>query len=207
MNDELYRTLGVKREATPEAIKKAHRKLVNQHHPDKGGDRVIFEQVQRAYDILSDPVKRALYDETGVADDVELDPTEANAMALIGGMINQAGVQPNFDVERVDLVERMRSSLEQSLGQARMGLDGGRLAIARLRKMRERIKRKTSGANVLLLMVDGSIANYERGQIMNAQKIKAHKRALEILKDYEYSTEAQQNTYLNFPFQITSSSV
>jgi len=57
-----YETLGVAKSATPDEIKKAYRKLASRHHPDKGGDTAKFQEIQTAYDTLSDPNKRAEYD-------------------------------------------------------------------------------------------------------------------------------------------------
>jgi DnaJ-class molecular chaperone len=57
-----YNTLGVAKTATPDEIKKAYRKLASQHHPDKGGDTAKFQEIQTAYDTLSDPNKRQQYD-------------------------------------------------------------------------------------------------------------------------------------------------
>ena len=57
-----YDTLGISESASPDEIKKAYRKLANQHHPDKGGDTTKFQQIQSAYDILSDDNRRAQYD-------------------------------------------------------------------------------------------------------------------------------------------------
>jgi DnaJ-class molecular chaperone len=57
-----YSTLGVAKNAAPDEIKKAYRKLASQHHPDKGGDKAKFQDIQVAYDTLSDPNKRQQYD-------------------------------------------------------------------------------------------------------------------------------------------------
>lgn len=57
-----YQTLGIDKNASPEDIKKAYRKLASIHHPDKGGNTATFQKIQSAYDILSDPVKRQQYD-------------------------------------------------------------------------------------------------------------------------------------------------
>src|SRR2546423_8204301 len=65
----LYDTLGVKKGAPADEIKKAYRKLAAQHHPDKNpGDTSAeekFKEVQNAYDVLSDPEKRKQYDTFG----------------------------------------------------------------------------------------------------------------------------------------------
>jgi curved DNA-binding protein len=57
-----YEILGVKTSATADEIKRAYRKLASQHHPDKGGDVKKFQEIEEAYRTLSDPEKRAQYD-------------------------------------------------------------------------------------------------------------------------------------------------
>ena len=57
-----YDTLGVGESANADEIKKAYRKLASQHHPDKGGDTAMFQKIEEAYRILSDPAKREQYD-------------------------------------------------------------------------------------------------------------------------------------------------
>ena len=59
---DYYQTLGVDRTATPEAIKKAYRRLASQHHPDKGGDKNKFQEIEEAYRTLGDPQRRAQHD-------------------------------------------------------------------------------------------------------------------------------------------------
>lgn len=57
-----YSTLGVDRNAGPDEIKIAYRRMANQHHPDRGGDKSKFQEIQAAYDTLRDPEKRQQYD-------------------------------------------------------------------------------------------------------------------------------------------------
>ncbi|OII75081.1 hypothetical protein cand_004420 [Cryptosporidium andersoni] len=64
-NKKLYETLEINQDATLSEIKKAYRRLAIKHHPDKGGDQEKFKEISRAYEILSDPEKRKVYDEYG----------------------------------------------------------------------------------------------------------------------------------------------
>jgi curved DNA-binding protein len=58
-----YDTLGIKSNADQEEIKRAYRKLAAQHHPDKaGGNTEKFQEIQAAYETLSDPQRRAEHD-------------------------------------------------------------------------------------------------------------------------------------------------
>jgi curved DNA-binding protein len=60
---DYYKTLGVGEQANPDEIKKAYRSLANKHHPDKGGDQARFKDISVAYENLSDPQKKAEYDQ------------------------------------------------------------------------------------------------------------------------------------------------
>ena len=57
-----YETLGVPKGASDAEIKRAYRKMAGQHHPDKGGDTIKFQEIQSAYETLSDPQKRQQHD-------------------------------------------------------------------------------------------------------------------------------------------------
>lgn len=59
---EYYARLGVQHDATHAEIKKAYFKHALKNHPNKGGDQEKFKSLQQAYEVLSDPDKRAEYD-------------------------------------------------------------------------------------------------------------------------------------------------
>jgi len=68
---DYYDVLGVNRDAEDEVIKKAYRRLAMKHHPDRNpdnkGSEEKFKEAKEAYEVLSDPQKRAAYDQYGHA--------------------------------------------------------------------------------------------------------------------------------------------
>lgn len=66
-DQDYYQLLGVSRSASADEIKRAYRKLAQEHHPDKGGDPERFKAINEAYQVLSNEQKRAAYDQFGKA--------------------------------------------------------------------------------------------------------------------------------------------
>lgn len=64
---DYYDVLGVKKDASPDEIKKAFRRAAVEHHPDRGGDEAKFKEVNEAYEVLKDNEKRKRYDQFGHA--------------------------------------------------------------------------------------------------------------------------------------------
>ncbi|KAI5667044.1 hypothetical protein M9H77_16897 [Catharanthus roseus] len=84
-NTKYYEILGVPKNATPEDLKKAYKKAAIKNHPDKGGDPEKFKELAQAYEVLSDPEKREIYDQYGED-------------ALKEGMGGGGGMHDPFDI-------------------------------------------------------------------------------------------------------------
>lgn len=66
MSKDYYKILGVDKNASPDEIKKAFRKIAHQHHPDKaGGDEAKFKEANEAYQVLGNAEKKQQYDQYG----------------------------------------------------------------------------------------------------------------------------------------------
>ncbi len=98
---DYYETLGLERKASADDIRKSYRKLARKYHPDLNpGDKSAeerFKNVQEAYDVLSDPKKRQMYDQYGFYSE----------SAGAGGPFGGAGAghgrpQPNMDFSGFD---------------------------------------------------------------------------------------------------------
>jgi len=100
-NKDYYATLGVKKTATPEEIRKAFRKAARRYHPDVNpGDKRAeekFKEISEANDVLSDEKKRKVYDQVGFYSD-QIDPATAEAYARQQG----AGGRPPVDFDGFD---------------------------------------------------------------------------------------------------------
>lgn len=126
---DYYEVLGLDREAAPEEIKKAYRKLARQYHPDVNpGDKESeskFKEAKEAYDVLSDPQKKARYDRFGHQDETQgfggfgdfTSGFEDIFESIFGGGFTGRGQQASTSRRGADL----RYDLEISLKDAARG--------------------------------------------------------------------------------------
>jgi molecular chaperone DnaJ len=100
--EDFYQVLGIKRDAKPEEIKKAYRRLARKYHPDVNpGDKSAeerFKLITEAHDVLSDPKKRKIFDRFGYYSDNLADAAARGAGPTTGG----AGARGPIDFEGFD---------------------------------------------------------------------------------------------------------
>ena len=86
MNTEYYDILGLEPDCTIDEIKVAYRKMSMKYHPDVNKDEFAKEQfilINKAYKILSDPIKRLKYDENGITEEVSRDKEIGHFMSTV----------------------------------------------------------------------------------------------------------------------------
>lgn len=125
----LYQSLGVPKTATASEIKRAFRKLTNDHHPDKNpGDDAAeerFKEVSQAYDVLSDETRRRNYDEFG-----------------------EISLTQGFDPERARSYSRGRSQSGFGSGFGSGGIDFGNVGDARAASFDDLLSKLFGGSRV-----------------------------------------------------------
>jgi molecular chaperone DnaJ len=109
--EEYYSILGVGRSAKPAEIKKAYRRLARKNHPDVNpGDKSAeerFKKIQEAYDVLSDPKKRSVYDQYGFySENIKEPPGGSDAWFRQ----NAGGARGGFDFSGMDFGEAEQGS-------------------------------------------------------------------------------------------------
>ena len=133
-----YDTLGVERGADADAIKTAYRRLASKHHPDRGGDTQRFQEIQSAYETLSDPQKRQAYDMGGQNPfggghhpfqqggfQFDINGTQFNFNDLFGGGFHQAHQQQQRAPTRMQLWITLADAYNGGKRPVSVGAPGG----------------------------------------------------------------------------------
>lgn len=115
---DFYEVLGVTRTAEHETIRRAYRRLARQYHPDLNPAAAEqFKEISAAYDVLSDPARRAMYDEFG---DVSLKPGFDPVVARYAGLGQGRGgaaassADPDLQGQRTDAFNEFFANLNRT---------------------------------------------------------------------------------------------
>lgn len=177
-----YDTLGVPRDANPEDIKAAYRRLATRYHPDKNlgdasaGAEAMFKEVQAAYDVLSDPERRKRYDETGSALPPMAPRDQARNLLL---QMFQAALELDDDLKRSVLkgLANMKSEFTAKRADVQRRLK-------RLAKRSGRIKVKT-GENLAQMLIEQQTNNLTAETKQIDEALAVNREAFVMLDNYE----------------------
>lgn len=183
-----YEILGVRRDASDDQIKSAYRRRAKTTHPDSGGAPEAFSRVQKAYELLLDPVRRKLFDDTGY--DVELaDPVDLQALIVIEKLVNELTLDER-EPGSFDPLARMRSDLSEEMRKSRFSKRELERHSARIEHHLERLEKRPS-TDILGSMLRARIKAIATAINETEAKIKASERACEMLYDYAYEVDVQ----------------
>lgn len=178
-----YSTLEIPESASPEEVKRAYRKKAQKSHPDKGGNLEEFQAIQKAYDVLGDPEKRAHYDSTG---EDGKSPRE-DPIGILAQIFQELAMRT--DVVHTDLVEEVRKYLRGKRRDIFMELRNLRKQAKTWRQVERRIK--TAGFNPISHMARKnreSLANQYAGFRGARCTIR---EALKLMETWEYEADAR----------------
>lgn len=180
-----YDQLGVNETATPAEIKRAYREKAKQVHPDKkGGTANDFAPVAKAYEVLSDPERRLLYDKTGNDIKVSPDAIETEAQNQLLNLFKQA---LNYEME-VPLLHYAQNAIDHANKENSVRESAINLRIKKLRDKRTKVKIK-KGENLVHLLIDAEIKECEGALLILKHAEKIHKLMEKKLKHYTEEKE------------------
>lgn len=210
MNFDPYAVLGLTRDVSDARIKTAHRRLAKKAHPDVGGDDKTFAAVQLAYEVLKDPARRKLYDETGKID-TEADNGDQGAWGLLMGLLTGV-LGAEEDPVHYELVRLMRDQVKKNLAELDQNTPKLDRMAARALALAKRFRRKprkdtnTEQPNVLALMLEHHARSVREVQDKEKARRQQMVRALELLEEYEFDAQAMAQQIQVFGYTTSSSS-
>jgi curved DNA-binding protein CbpA len=183
-----YKTLGVNRDADGAAIKSAYRSRAKSSHPDAGGDVDAFSKLTTSYELLLDPVRRKIYDDTG------FDPHLTDAKDLEGLLILDALVNEIILDERqpgsFDPVAAMRRKLTDRVVNSRFHILELERHRGRIRNHMDRIGKRPE-SDVLGRMLTARCDAIADAIVKAEAEIKVIEQAYAMLDGYSYELELE----------------
>ena len=182
-----YVLLGLERDAGEPAIRSAWRKAAKTAHPDAGGDAEHFGKLQAAYDLLKDPVRRRVYDDTGY-DPQLADPKDIEGVLMLEKLVNDI-ILDEREPGSFDPVAAIRRKLSDDIVKNRFHILELERHRNRVRQHIDRLGRRpeTDVLGSMLRARSQSITD----AIQKAQgQIEAIEHAYQMLEGYSYELEA-----------------
>lgn len=184
MSENLYDVLGVDKNATDEEIKKAYREKAKENHTDKGGDNDKMVSINKAWQVLKDPLRRKRYDDTGEQTETPFDQKFAAFTQDIFIKIVY-----ETDVEKTDLIKAFKMYADKILEEQEKQKEDLDDKIKRLNKVIKRLKTKKGKNNNIAIVLDHNISALTQALHKLEEDIKFIKDCKEVIGHYNYKFE------------------
>lgn len=189
----LYEVLGIEELASPEEIKAAWRGKAKRLHPDVSQeDAAAFNKAKHAYDVLSDPERRKLYDETGESTAPRQPQNRARALVMkileevVKGIVNADGVD---DLVAIDVPARVLASMSQRTAEFHEKYRHLDNRLARAQTLLDRLKVPEGEDDPLRVILAGGLAAMRQERAMVEEAEQAHNEAVRVWQRYGYDWE------------------
>lgn len=191
----LYDALGIDKDATIDAVKRAFRGRAKKCHPDAGGSKEQFALICRAKDILSDPERRAKYDRTGEEDAGGPDQSEAFAMDVamqsVAHVLREIEGRGGRYAEH-DLIKNAIAKIKADIATMNENARRMRAEATKQRDIAKRFRSKKGKPNRLRTMFENNAASLERNAEAALTPVKIGEGAIELLRDHSFEVSAPQ---------------
>lgn len=210
--DDLYAVLGIDRKATADEIKLAYRRAAKRWHPDRNaGDeraKAMYEKVDRAYAVLSDPELRRQYDLYGVAD---LPSPHEQAEMLnfvhqaLEQVVTQLSVEHNADLKTFNMVAKLTEGLTNFINQSKEQRDNMLKTKKGYMTAIGRFKPPEGEDNVIERMMKDQLNELVKEIKETERKMSVAAKAIKFIERYEYAAEIKKAPKMpTFTFTPTS---
>ena len=196
---DLYAVLGVSRDADLATSRRAFRKNVRATHPDGGGAVEAFNELKTAYDVLSDPIRRARYDESGEIGAPALDPHRKKIVDVLSvgldlALLKLSRTPPNLRKDS-DIIGRTAVALAEKRQELITQKGHFSKALDDAHRLKDRF-RVAEGENLMVVVVANRVTACEKQIDSLAEHIKLIDEALMKL----------QNTRFDAPLELVDHS-
>jgi len=187
---DLYKILGIKKDASKDEIKQAYRDKAKGNHPDLGGDQKVMQNLNLAYSVLSDETKRAKYDQGEDPEKNTKDPV-VTARQTLSTLIMECVRNEGFDLEHDSPLEHAKDTAAKTIENRKSIIKKADDHKTRISQFKKRLKKDPTNEMIHTLL---SAAITELGSIKLLAEfdIDVYSKIIEMIASGDYTTEEKQ---------------
>ena len=200
----LYKVLGVKRDATQAEIKATFRARAKDLHPDKGGSDEAFAKLNEAYMVLRDEARRKQYDETGEVDKDGV-TTDLKKLASVLLALFESAIQEGLHNRKdVDVIKLMQEFVKKEVKKKEKEVEKIEVELSAFSSLVDRISSKDK-RDLLGSIITRKKDILENSSVRLTQELRLMKMLTEELENYTCLVEVARTVEMYFTGEIVSS--